>query len=54
MAGQLGNFQLSASIGIAEWHDGEGLDEVLDEADQKMYRQKTPHCEPASFDSIER
>ena len=54
MAGQLGNFQLSASIGIAEWHDGEGLDEVLDEADQKMYRQKTPQCEPASFDSIER
>ena len=54
MAGHLRGFQLGASIGIAEWHDGEGLDEVLDAADRKMYRQKTLHSEPASFDLIER
>jgi diguanylate cyclase (GGDEF)-like protein len=39
-AGHLNGFQISASIGVAEWHDGEGLAEVLDEADQKMYRYK--------------
>jgi diguanylate cyclase (GGDEF)-like protein len=37
----LDGFQLSASIGIAEWHDGETLDEVLDVADRNMYRHKT-------------
>lgn len=39
-ASHLDGFQLSASIGIAEWRDGETLDEVLDVADRKMYRHK--------------
>lgn len=39
-AGQLKDFELSLSIGIAEWHDGATLDETLDEADQKMYAVK--------------
>lgn len=39
-ASHLDGLQLSASIGTAEWHDGESLDEVLDVADQKMYREK--------------
>jgi PleD family two-component response regulator len=25
---------------VAEWHDGETLDEMLDRADRKMYEQK--------------
>jgi diguanylate cyclase (GGDEF)-like protein len=31
---------LSVSIGIAEWRDGQTLDEVLDVADQRMYQNK--------------
>ena len=54
MAGHLAGFQLGASIGMAEWHDGESVDEVLDAADRKMYRQKTLHGDPASFNIIER
>jgi diguanylate cyclase (GGDEF)-like protein len=34
------DFQVSVSIGVAEWHDGETLDEMLDRADRKMYEQK--------------
>ena len=44
IAGHLDGFQLRASIGVAEWHDGESLDEVLDVADQKMYENKTLQC----------
>jgi len=33
----LEDFQLTASIGVAGWSDGESLDEVLDAADQHMY-----------------
>jgi diguanylate cyclase (GGDEF)-like protein len=31
---------LSLSIGTAEWHDGQTLDEVLDTADRRMYENK--------------
>ena len=39
-AGQLEDFRVSLSIGVAEWRDGQTLDEVLDGADHKMYEQK--------------
>src|SRR6266404_3890575 len=39
-ADHLEGVRVSLSIGIAEWHDGETLDEVLDAADQRMYGQK--------------
>lgn len=41
LAKQLDGYTLGLSIGTAEWKDGRTLDEVLDEADQKMYSQKT-------------
>jgi len=31
---------LGLSIGVAEWHDGESLDEILDVADRKMFQDK--------------
>jgi len=34
------NLSLGLSIGTAEWHDGQTLDEVLDVADRAMYEQK--------------
>jgi len=40
-AGHLEDFTLNLSIGVAEWKDGETLDEVLDSADRKMYQQKS-------------
>lgn len=36
----LEGFRMSLTIGGAEWHDGQSLDEVLDRADQKMYEFK--------------
>ena len=39
-AGQLKDFELALSIGVAEWKDGATLDETLDTADQKMYAMK--------------
>lgn len=39
-AGNLQNFKLTLSLGIAEWQDGKTLDEMLDSADRKMYEQK--------------
>jgi diguanylate cyclase (GGDEF)-like protein len=39
-AGHLEDFQVSVSIGSAEWHEGDSLDEMLDNADRKMYTQK--------------
>ncbi len=39
-AKQLEGYSLGLSIGTAEWKDGKTLDEVLDEADQKMYENK--------------
>jgi len=34
------NLTLSLSIGAAEWHDGQTLDEVVDIADHRMYEDK--------------
>ncbi|MBV9341615.1 MAG: GGDEF domain-containing protein [Acidobacteria bacterium] len=45
-ANHLDGFRMNVSIGTAEWHDGETLDELLDRADQKMYENK--HVDPAS------
>lgn len=39
-ADHLEGFRLSLSIGAAEWHQGETLDEVLNQADQRMYEDK--------------
>lgn len=39
-AGHLDKFEVTLSIGIAEWSEGKTLDEVLDVADQNMYAQK--------------
>jgi diguanylate cyclase (GGDEF)-like protein len=39
-AGNLEDFRISVSIGIAEWHEGDSLDEMLDRADHRMYEQK--------------
>lgn len=39
-AGNLRGFRMSVSIGVAEWHEGDTLDEMLDGADRKMYEQK--------------
>jgi diguanylate cyclase (GGDEF)-like protein len=36
----LEDLTLSLSIGTAEWHDGQTLDEVLDVADRRMYHNK--------------
>jgi diguanylate cyclase (GGDEF)-like protein len=38
--GHLEGFTVGLSIGTAEWHDGESLDEVLDVADRKMFGDK--------------
>lgn len=38
--GQLPGFEVTLSIGIAEWKDGQSLDETLDAADQAMYEKK--------------
>jgi diguanylate cyclase (GGDEF)-like protein len=42
-AGHLENFELSLSIGVAEWAEGKTLDVVLDSADHKMYAAKEEH-----------
>jgi diguanylate cyclase (GGDEF)-like protein len=39
-SGQLKDFTLTLSIGIAQWTDGATIDETLDAADQKMYAVK--------------
>jgi len=38
--GNLEDFRVSVSIGIAEWHEGDTLDEMLDAADRRMYDRK--------------
>ena len=40
-AGHLENFSVRVSIGCAEWHDGDTLDEMLDTADRRMYEEKS-------------
>jgi len=42
-AGHLADFELGLSVGLAEWHDGQTLDEVLTEADKQMYEVKEAH-----------
>ncbi|MGE5326626.1 MAG: GGDEF domain-containing protein [Deltaproteobacteria bacterium] len=39
-AGHLGNFEMTLSIGMAQWKENGTLDELLTEADQKMYAAK--------------
>ena len=39
-AGHLDNFELSLSIGVAEWAEGKTLDVLLDSADHDMYAVK--------------
>lgn len=36
----LEDFELTLSIGAAEWQDGKTLDEILDSADREMYAEK--------------
>jgi diguanylate cyclase (GGDEF)-like protein len=42
-AKHLSDFELSFSIGLAEWSDGKLLDEMLDAADKAMYSTKALH-----------
>jgi diguanylate cyclase (GGDEF)-like protein len=39
--GHLEGFDVGVSIGVAEWHDGDSFDEVLDVADRKMFEEKS-------------
>jgi len=39
-AGHLDDFEITLSIGVSEWSDGETLDEILDAADREMYTEK--------------
>jgi diguanylate cyclase (GGDEF)-like protein len=39
-AGHLEDFELTLSIGVAEWADGQTLEELLDSADRQMYAAK--------------
>ena len=39
-AGNLDDFELSLSIGVAQWSDGKTLDEILDLTDHDMYAAK--------------
>jgi GGDEF domain-containing protein len=39
-AGHLAGFELSLSIGAAEWKDGASIDELMDAADRQMYEVK--------------
>ena len=39
----LEDFTVSLSLGIAEWTDGQTLDEILDLADRQMYQEKLQH-----------
>jgi len=42
-AGHLEKFELSLSIGVAEWAEGKTLDVLLDNADHGMYAAKADH-----------
>jgi diguanylate cyclase (GGDEF)-like protein len=39
-AGHLAGFEMTLSIGLAQWFPGKSLDDVLSEADQQMYATK--------------
>lgn len=49
----LDNCAISLSIGVAEWTDGNTLDEVLDLADQDMYAKKEQLDSPAATQHAE-
>lgn len=42
-ARNLRGFELSLSIGVAEWSEGKTIDELLDDADREMYAAKADH-----------
>ena len=42
-SGHLPDFELSLSVGLAQWKPGQALDEVLTEADKEMYLAKDVH-----------
>jgi diguanylate cyclase (GGDEF)-like protein len=46
VAKHLERFVLALSVGISEWFEGETLDQVLHDADQKMYLNKNANSEP--------
>ena len=46
--GHLDGFTVRISIGVAEWHDGDSLHEVLDVADRKMYEEKSVKQRPSN------
>lgn len=46
--GHLNNFELTFSIGLAEWSDDKALDEMLDKADKAMYSTKAQRQESAA------
>jgi diguanylate cyclase (GGDEF)-like protein len=47
-AGNLQGHKLTMSVGVAEWMDGNTLDEMLDSADRKMYLEKEAHAKSPS------
>lgn len=50
-AGHLDGFEVSLSIGVAEWSEGETLDEILDTADREMYASKAENARAATSSS---
>ena len=50
-ARHLDGFEVTLSIGVAEWSDGQSLDEVLDNADRQMYASKAESARAASSSS---
>jgi diguanylate cyclase (GGDEF)-like protein len=50
-AGHLKNFELTFSIGLAEWSEGTALDEMLDRADREMYSTKATYKESSTSSS---
>jgi PleD family two-component response regulator len=42
-AGHLAGFELTLSIGAADWQDGMSIDELMDAADRQMYEMKGSH-----------
>jgi diguanylate cyclase (GGDEF)-like protein len=44
------DLKVSLSVGMAEWHDGQTLDEVLDAADRRMYENKKDSAKRSTAD----
>jgi len=53
-AGHLENFELSLSIGVAEWTEGKTLDVLLDSADNEMYAAKADQQQQAEQNKLSR